>query len=40
MTFIVSEDRKISAKWFHLISRHVDLKDQPVSQPVSQSVST
>ena len=40
MTYIVSEDTKISGKWFQLISRSVDLKDQTVSQPVSQSVCT
>ena len=38
MTYIVSEDTKISGKWFQLISRSVDLKDQPVSQSVSQSL--
>ena len=40
MTYIVSEDTKISGKWFQRISRTVDLKVQPVSQPVSHSVCT
>ena len=39
MTYIVSEDTKISGKWFQLISRSVDLKAQPVSQSASLSVS-
>ena len=34
MTYIVSDDTKISGKW------SVDLKAQPVSQPISQSVCT
>ena len=38
MTYSVSEDTKILGKWFQLISRSMDLKDQPVSQPVSRSV--
>ena len=38
MTYIASEYTKISEKWLQLISRIVDLKEQPTSQPVSQSV--
>ena len=40
MTYIISDDTKISEKWIQLISRSVDLKDQPVCQPVSRSVCT
>ena len=39
MTYIVSEDTTISGKWIQLISRIVDIKDQPVSQPANQSAS-
>ena len=38
MTCINSEDTKISGKWIQLISRSVDIKDQPVSQPTSHLV--
>ena len=40
MTYIVSEDTKVSGKWIQRISRTVDLKVRRVSQPVSQSVCT
>ena len=38
MSCIVSEDTRISGKWIQLISRSVDIKDQPVSQSTSQLV--
>ena len=38
MTYIVSEDTRISGKWIQLISQSVDIKDHPVSRPTSQLV--
>ena len=38
MTYIVSEDTKISGKWIQLILRSMDIMDQLANQSVSQSV--